>query len=406
MDFAQVISPLSTDEFCERFLDKRWALLEGCPNRFANLVSWSNLNAVLSSLRLPANNSRLRLVRDGSELPATQYLETHQQWGASLRTGVFERELSTGATLVLNGVDELFSGIREMSQDAERILGRYSWVNLYGGWRTQKGFDLHWDDHDTVIVQVHGRKAWKVYEPTCDHPCKDHSGSFVQPTAPPVWDGILKAGSVLYMPRGWWHVAFPLDEPTLHITLGLNALRGPDILEWLRNQLPQHVSFRRNLPLKASHADQAAYVADFRQVLNELLTSECLGRVKQHADARVSRPAPVDLPHSIVREPSISRDTVVLLSGARGVELVIQSDGRLCVHVRGGEWTCSAGLAQPLSRLSGIVPMTFAELSKGLAPALNMELKMCLMAMHLEGRIILRSSRNPVEEFADVCGGI
>ena len=48
---------------------------------------------------------------------------------------------------------------------------------------------------------------------------------------------LLEAGDLLYIPRGWWHVAMPLDEPTLHLTVGVNNLTGADFLRWFADRL-------------------------------------------------------------------------------------------------------------------------------------------------------------------------
>jgi len=53
---------------------------------------------------------------------------------------------------------------------------------MYAGWRTNNGFDLHFDDHDTMILQVFGRKRWQVFNPTRLHPFKKDAEEAVKPT--------------------------------------------------------------------------------------------------------------------------------------------------------------------------------------------------------------------------------
>jgi len=338
---------------------------------------------------MPKQGDRVRLVKNGKEIPRDAYLRDSGR-GAVIRTGAFERQLSGGATLVLNGVHELFEGIRELANDADAELGTVSWANLYAGWRTQQGFDLHWDDHDTLIVQVYGRKQWKVYGPTCDHPTKGFSGSWEQPKDAPVWEGILEAGSLLYMPRGWWHFAVPLDEPTLHVTLGLQALTGEQVLKWLGTQLQSAPVFRANLPTGRRAGSQQQYITQLREEIVRALTDDTVERVRALVRAEIPTFPKPNLPSAIVPEPSILPGSILLLSGARELGLTPLPDGRLSLAFDGDRVTCSAELAGTLSRLSGTTGVRLGELTGPLPFPMQLELKILLVAMLRKGSLLVR----------------
>nr|WP_179769448.1 cupin domain-containing protein [Streptomonospora nanhaiensis] len=36
-------------------------------------------------------------------------------------------------------------------------------VNAYASWTSVQGFGVHWDDHGVIVVQVSGRKRWRIY---------------------------------------------------------------------------------------------------------------------------------------------------------------------------------------------------------------------------------------------------
>lgn len=389
MRVTDVIAPMKLDDFRDAYLNQSWVVIEGPRERYEPLIPWKDLNAALNRLRIPPRSRRVRLVRDGKEIPPDTYLR-HGVWGSVIRTGALERELSEGATLVLNGVDELFPEVRDLTNDVDEQLGGFAWANMYAGWRTQKGFDLHWDDHDTLIVQVYGRKSWTVYRPTCENPTKAFSGSWTPPEDEPVWEGILEAGSVLYMPRGWWHFAVPLDEPTLHITVGLRALAGEDLLHWASTQLHAHPVFRGNIPYQSSPETQQAYLSELRDAVLRTLSDGCLDRMRQHARARTPRFPEPALPDAIMPEPSIGPESLLLLAGAREVDTTAMSDGRLSVVLGAGKWTCSRELAGAMGQLNAIEGRKFEEISAGLSPLLKMELKILLTAMLHQGEVIQR----------------
>src|SRR6266851_4273481 len=54
------------------------------------------------------------------------------------------------------------------------------------------------------------------------------------PPAGALADLVLEPGDLLYIPRGCYHVAVPMNEPALHLTLGVKNPRGIDLLRWMR----------------------------------------------------------------------------------------------------------------------------------------------------------------------------
>lgn len=90
-----------------------------------------------------------------------------------------------------------------------------------------QGFAPHYDDIEAFILQLEGRKRWKVYEPLS----KAHvlprrsSGDYTEQdlkNIEPVLDVVLGPGDLLYMPRGWIHQACTLPtsrEHSLHLTV-------------------------------------------------------------------------------------------------------------------------------------------------------------------------------------------
>jgi ribosomal protein L16 Arg81 hydroxylase len=131
-------------------------------------------------------------------------------------------------------------------------------VNLYDGWRCDNGFNVHWDDQDNLILQVAGRKHWKVWNQTRHYPFKeDVVDTSVPPTGEPAWDGILEAGGLLSIPRGAWHVAYPLDEPSPHLTVTIKNHTGIDLPRWLAEQLKSSEAARMAIPLMAPPEERA-----------------------------------------------------------------------------------------------------------------------------------------------------
>ena len=174
-------------------------------------------------------------------------------------------------------------------------------VNLYAGWRTQKGFDLHWDSQDTIILQLDGRKHWKVYRPTRLHPLKQDVEKPSEPKEDPVWDGILENGEMIYMPRGWWHVAYPLDEPSLHLTVTIVPAHGSQLLKWFVEQLKKHPEVRMDVPHLADAEEQQRYLGRLRSLLIESWSDDLLDQFLADLDAKASARPHIRLPEGAIR---------------------------------------------------------------------------------------------------------
>jgi hypothetical protein len=262
-------------------------------------MPWSRLSEILRRHRL--DFPRLRLVRDGKPLPVASYLRhtTNARQKIStprLKSVELTRYLREGATLVLDAVDELCEPVEELARNLELFFREHVQVNLYAGWQTSRGFDLHWDDHDVFILQVAGRKKWSVYGQTRPYPLVNDVVKAERPTHAPVWEGTLEDGDLLYIPRGWWHVAEPLAEPTLHLTVGVHNRTGLDLLRWLTERTRARETFRRDLPRFASQAERGAHVARLREELLAAWDDSLLEQFFEDLDARAEPRARFELP--------------------------------------------------------------------------------------------------------------
>ena len=109
--------------------------------------------------------------------------------------------LAQGATMIIDAIHEVAPAAAQLTASMEEALSCVCVSNLYAGWRSQRGFDLHWDPHEVFVLQLSGRKRWQVFAPTRLHPLGDDIETAPKPTAPPVWEGILNDGDLLYLPR-------------------------------------------------------------------------------------------------------------------------------------------------------------------------------------------------------------
>lgn len=327
-NLEKLLGPCLLEDFLSSTWGKTYRHIPGDPGKFANLLPWSQLNEILRRHRL--DFPRLRLIQNGQSLPTSSYLR-HAVGGRRkvsiprLLPVELTEQLRQGATLVLDAVDELYQPLEELAEGLELFFHERIQINAYAGWRTSRGFDLHWDDHDVFIIQVAGRKRWGVYGMMRPYPLAQDSEANNRPTEGPLWEATLQDGELLYIPRGWWHVATPLAEPTLHLTVGVHNRTGIDLLRWLTDRMRSSEVFRRDLPRFSSNDKRAAWAERLRQELLAGWDGGLLDRYFSDSDATVEPRARLSLPWSPTPEilPR-SRGTLVRLTAPRPLDLQVR----------------------------------------------------------------------------------
>jgi len=296
MEFDQVIAPLSREAFLSDHWEKTWLHIPGAANRFSHLLTWDDLSAVLENTRMAPPH--IRLTRDGQHIEADRFIFSPPGAGNEPRIdpGRLIALLTQGATMVLQSVEILAPKVRALSDSFRDALRARNHVNLYASWRTENGFDLHWDAHEVMVLQLHGKKRWQIFAPTQDHPLD--IGVPPKPTGPPDWDGLLNSGDVLYLPRGWWHIAHPVDEPSLHLTFGIAPMHGLNLLNWMIMHLRGNVHLRGNIPLLQDRAARDAYMAQLRTIVAEALGDTAIDDFLYAAGDHVHGRPPIRLPQA------------------------------------------------------------------------------------------------------------
>ncbi|GAA2657690.1 cupin domain-containing protein [Streptomyces lunalinharesii] len=314
------------------------------------MFTWDDLNEIIARHRLEP--PRLRLFTDGTQVPPHAYThpvvsKRHTVWHR-IEPGNLHRQLADGASLVLDAVDELHRGVEGLAASFERHLRTDVQVNLYASWTSKEGFGLHFDDHDVVVVQLEGAKRWKIHQPTRINPLRIDVEAPQPPVGEPVAEIVLRAGDMLYLPRGWWHAVAATEGRSLHLTCGLTPTTGADLLAWLTSQLRASQTVRANLPTHAPPDEQVAYLGS---LLKEFTAGLHEGVIEDFLAARGTmdpgRPMP-SLPYveSIPAEPELR-----LRLTAAGAWYEVDGEGRVVVGAGGQQWTFAAPVLSVIKQL-------------------------------------------------------
>jgi bifunctional lysine-specific demethylase and histidyl-hydroxylase NO66 len=222
------------------------------PAGFAGLLDLRDVDHLVTEtlLRMPS----FRLVKEGKPLDPKGYTQTIRIGSKPVeRTIRPDRVLAAfddGATIVLQALHRQWPAVARFCRDLELVLTHPVQANAYVTPATSQGFAVHHDTHDVFVLQTHGHKRWRVYEPVVERPGKEQpwSRSRTDP-GEPILEAELSPGDCLYLPRGFPHDAVAREEVSIHITVGIPATTWVDVWRQVLADLPEHVPFREALPI-------------------------------------------------------------------------------------------------------------------------------------------------------------
>ena len=296
---SALLAPVSVDEFLASYWLKQHLFCRGPADRFSGLLSWPAFNKILSQhWREPL---RFRLACQGRDLDPASYADLEGST-PRIRARDVTDHLRRGATLSFDAIDELHEPLTHLAESFESLFRANTQINLYAAWRSVHGLDLHRDDQDVFILQLDGRKRWLLYGFAVDGVDRNELRSRSVPPAGALLDQILEAGDLLYIPRGCYHVAVPMNEVALHLTVGVKNPRGMDLLLWLAERLRRSDLAGRDLPYLAGPAERLRYSEELRQALHAGLEPDLVEQYSCETGSNLKQRPSFGLPWSVTPE--------------------------------------------------------------------------------------------------------
>lgn len=328
---AAILGDMSIAVFERQYFDRAMTLLPGDRGRFTELLTWPSLNRLLETAAFTRDT--LRMAMGGSYLPVSDYLvertvPSHAGPVSQLKARGVTEHLRRGATLIVNNIGALSHPIRALQEDLQRGLDANVSVNMYASLCETNGFPCHYDSHDVLILQVHGSKRWQLFGQRTLPPVLDDTNSSKEepPCAEPTWDQVLQQGDALYLPRGCWHLAIPIGEPTVHLTVAVVRPNGLDYVAWLTRSLRREVLLRRALP-RSNSSEADAYERSVRELIIACASKpgalELFRRDLVRVAAAVRTAPRFGLPWSAMNEvlPPLQNDNYIYLMSPNGLSI-------------------------------------------------------------------------------------
>jgi len=264
-----IISPadITTDDFFSKYWEKKPFLMNNDKNanpnhstRFAPLLSKLYIEDLLSNhacgygsdinvtnYRDIGHGSKTRITLDPPPINGEPVIADPKDIWSNFESGCSIRLLRPAKH------SDILHSLLSM---LELTFGCTMGANAYLTPEKNQGFAPHHDDVDAFVLQLEGRKRWRVYEPK-EKLARSSSQDFSKEDdiGRPIFDVILQPGDVLYMPRGTIHQAnTPLGEKfSLHLTLSaMQNWAWCDLFDIIMPQAldaaTESVSLREGLP--------------------------------------------------------------------------------------------------------------------------------------------------------------
>ena len=193
------------------------------PKRLHGLVDVKELASVEALAKLPCR----ALLAQG------QHLDTNHFGNIAVAPELAPSMLRSGATLYFNQPEfrsrSFLRWVKTIEKDLGLGAGSISPSVFFSS--RGKGARMHFDSTESFVVQLSGRKEWRIAPNTkVPFPPVNYLERGAVPEALAPWMKrpmkaptkvrkiVLEPGSVMYLPRGWWHATQTLED-SAHLDL-------------------------------------------------------------------------------------------------------------------------------------------------------------------------------------------
>lgn len=250
--FDSLLGKISWEEFINLYWQKSsYHVDRNDPGYFESLVSREEIDFLInthggkSDFVISLIGGKINNPNNGAGHKARSY------WTAANTYDAFAK----GSTIRIGNIASHSLHVRKLQQHFEAHLQADVNINLYLTPPASRAFGAHFDDHDVFIVQIGGSKVWKLFSPPEEAPVevlyrgrvgwlqKELPGQtrlHPLPTADKEWTVTMRAGDLLYVPRGHMHQVYSEDEESLHLTVAISVVTWYEVvvhalLETLKN---------------------------------------------------------------------------------------------------------------------------------------------------------------------------
>ncbi|KAK3580866.1 hypothetical protein CHS0354_032927 [Potamilus streckersoni] len=291
--FECLIHPVKMEKFFKELWEKKPLLVKRHMSQYnSGWFSTAELQKILQEEN----------VKFGINLDITSYVngkrETHNPPGRAYAPVVWDF-YQNGCSVRLLNPQTYSKNVWKLLSRLQEFFGCCIGANVYLTPAGSQGFAPHYDDIEAFILQLEGKKHWKLYGPRNVQETlpRFSSGNFDQgEIGEPILDVVLEAGDLLYFPRGTIHQAKTMEDAhSLHITVSCYQKNTwGDFLQQLVPKalhiaVEEDIEFREGMPL-----DYLNYMGLAFMDIENPRRKDFLQKVTSLVEKMMTKYAPVD----------------------------------------------------------------------------------------------------------------
>ena len=219
--FGDIIGPLTSADLSALYRKRQFHFEPASDEAgFSDILDCDTLWSLIGNGTIPL--AKLRVSYGRRIVKPLFYSE-----GGSVTPGKLASLFAQGCSIIAGRIEPYVPAIRALCRDAERCGFPIAEVGAIATQGSGGAFPCHYDMHDMVILQVEGRKRWRVFGPRVRRPVRELCCKNPPRTAPE-FDRVLVPGDMMFLPSGFWHECDNERDRSLHIGLFMDPPPADD----------------------------------------------------------------------------------------------------------------------------------------------------------------------------------
>jgi len=267
----ELVAPLSEADFLSHLRSRELTLLRGTdPNRHKALLNWDQLLGMIGRGEHPRSLVEFKLTKESVMVPPDKWLVRVGNEN-KVDPAKILKFLDEGFSLIITPIDGHVPALAVLRDSIRARVSEQIKVGVIVTTGRSGAFKLHFDPEDLIILQVEGRKRWRVFGPPVINPIAGMTIPEPPPEDAPLFDDVLEPGDLLFVPAGNWHRCENGPGRSMHLGIFFTPPTGWHWVRKLTAQLASDETFVKPVTRLADAEDRAALEADVKKRIIEIV---------------------------------------------------------------------------------------------------------------------------------------
>lgn len=129
-----------------------------------------------------------------------------------------------GVSLIFGNVHRRVPALVSLCSDAGSLGAPITQIQAIATAGAGGAFQKHFDRQDLFVVQIEGRKRWRISGPPADRLSKPVTEDQRRIPTSVVAEPVLSPGDAMFLPAGFWHECDNLSDRSLHLSVLLRSV--------------------------------------------------------------------------------------------------------------------------------------------------------------------------------------